>query len=360
MKIGILLGSTFVGGMERQTAYLSDVFLRYGHEVFIYTTSSNFSFKSRKKVSISKKYIYPIYHNRYTSSLSKKLFVNYLNKHQPDILIAFQVGSIEIAVEAIGLVKKSFPVIANLRGIKFAFDDVLMKRYVKACKSVKLVLCNSRKGKELIENLITKDNRIPVKCIENIVKVQSQSIDKPNNRFYILFAANLKPVKDPMTFLKAINIVIKQNDNIYTRIAGNGPLIYEMRKFVADNNLNYKVEFLGALKPSKVPYKSSHLVVSSSIREASSNTILEALANYCCVVGTRVGGTTKILENKTYGALFEVGDHEALAKSMITFSEYDYNKLIRDGRLANQYIINNHSEGKIYNEYTRAITSVIS
>ncbi|MDC0957851.1 glycosyltransferase family 4 protein [Flavobacteriaceae bacterium] len=360
MKIGILLGSTFVGGMERQTAYLGDVFLRNGHEVFIYTSSSNFSFKSRKKVSVSKKNIYPLYNNRYISGLSKKLFVKYLNKHQPDVLIAFQVGSIEMAVEANDLAKKSFPVIANLRGIKFAFDDVLRERHIKACKAVKLVLCNSRKGKELIENLITKDSRIPVKCIENIVKVQSQSIDKPSIRFYILFAANLKRVKDPLTFLKAINVVIKQKDNIYARIAGNGPLIDEMRKFVADNDLNYKVEFLGALKPSEVPYKSSHLVVSSSIREASSNTILEALANYCCVVGTRTGGTTELLENKSYGALFEVGDYEALAKSMITFSEYDHNKLIRDGRLANQYIINNHSEGKIYNEYIRAITSVIS
>lgn len=359
MTIGILLGSTFVGGMERQAAYLSEVFLKNGHQVFIYTVSSNFSIRGKKKVDIPNKVIYPLYMNKYTSKLSKNIFAHYLKKHAPDAIIAFQVGSVDLAYEVCKLMSKPIPIIANLRGIKFAFDEALRKRHQELYRKVKLILCNSLKGEELIKEHIIRDNDMFVKCIPNIIKLNEKDILKPKNTFNLLLAANLKSVKDPLTLLKAMRIIVEKNRNIRLQIAGDGPLMSDLNNYVSQNQLEDYVSFLGALSPHQVPYEETHLLISTSLREASSNSILEALANQCCVVGTRTGGTEELLEGKNYGGLFEVGNYVSLAEKIIEFSEFEEEDLKQRGGEAKQYILNNHNIGFVYNEYVNALSTIV-
>lgn len=353
MNIGFLISSTYVGGMERQVSYLTEQFEKNGHKTFVYTTSHNISF-SKAKVNISHKKIWRLFYSRYSAQLGDKLFVKYLNSHNLDVLIAFQVGSIEIINKINNLINKPLPVIANLRGIKFAFDEKLKVRHINALKTIDLIVCNSKKGEELInKSLITKQTQ-EVVCIKNIVKVQDA---RPINSktFNILFAANLKKVKDPMTFLAAIKLLKTKRVNIKVKIAGGGELIQVMKNFVNHNKLNDIVSFLGVLTPNKVPYSDSHLVVSSSLREASSNTILEAIANGCCVVGTKTGGTTELLENKVYGKLFEVGNSEDLANKIFEFAKYDFKELEKISEIGKREIIENHGEESIYREYFKII-----
>ena len=66
MKVGIVISSTYVGGMERQMAYWASCMTNSGHEVFVYIIGSNYQITNRKRVNISNDIVYPLYYNKYT------------------------------------------------------------------------------------------------------------------------------------------------------------------------------------------------------------------------------------------------------------------------------------------------------
>jgi glycosyltransferase involved in cell wall biosynthesis len=63
------------------------------------------------------------------------------------------------------------------------------------------------------------------------------------------------------------------------------------------------------------------IFVSCSTSEAFSNTILEAMACGCCVIGSRVGGTPELIGNDERGLLFRAGDAGDLAAKLRTLIE---------------------------------------
>ena len=60
------------------------------------------------------------------------------------------------------------------------------------------------------------------------------------------------------------------------------------------------------------------IFVSCSTSEAFSNTILEAMACGCCVIGSRVGGTPELIGDDERGLLFRSGDAGDLAAKLTT------------------------------------------
>ena len=54
MNVGILISSTYTGGMEKQMAYWTSGLINKEHNVFVYTTSSNLLLTSRKRVNLDK------------------------------------------------------------------------------------------------------------------------------------------------------------------------------------------------------------------------------------------------------------------------------------------------------------------
>jgi glycosyltransferase involved in cell wall biosynthesis len=58
------------------------------------------------------------------------------------------------------------------------------------------------------------------------------------------------------------------------------------------------------------------IFVSCSYSEAFSNSILEAMACGCCVIGSRVGGTPELIEDEDRGLLFTAGNADELAQRL--------------------------------------------
>ncbi|MEL4457167.1 glycosyltransferase family 4 protein [Lutimonas vermicola] len=350
MNIGIVLGQTFVGGMERQVGHLSKGFIDKGHNVFVYTISPNISFAGRSKVEISSKIIYPLWGIKYAYQFSEWILKIYCKKHKIDFLIAFQIGSIEICNRIKSELGYPF-VIGNIRGIQYASNEKLKRRYQKGCNQTDALVCNSKAGLVLLQQHVIDSALIPAVMIPNIVSVPETSYKTKQDRFIVLFAASLKEVKDPLTFLKGVYLAIKQNPNIDAIIAGDGDMREELKAFVLEKGLQENILFLGSVKPEEVPYNKASLVVSTSLREASSNTILEALANGACVIGTDVGGTTELLKDKSFGSLIEIGDTDALAKCILFYSQLKSDKLESKANDARDFIISNFDREKIQNAY---------
>jgi glycosyltransferase involved in cell wall biosynthesis len=101
-------------------------------------------------------------------------------------------------------------------------------------------------------------------------------------------------------------------------IVGSGPELPRLEANSRRLGLQNDCEFVPAT--SRVPdfLRAFDIFVSCSSSEAFSNTILEAMACGCGVVGSRVGGTPELLGNDERGLLFKSGDVDDLAEKLVT------------------------------------------
>jgi len=99
-------------------------------------------------------------------------------------------------------------------------------------------------------------------------------------------------------------------------LVGSGP---ELPKLQA-NSLRLGIQnesiFLPAVSAVAPFLRAIDIFVSCSSSEAFSNSILEAMACGCCVIGSRVGGTPELIVDGERGLLFESGNVEELACKM--------------------------------------------
>ena len=115
-----------------------------------------------------------------------------------------------------------------------------------------------------------------------------------------------------------------------------------MRRVFEDQNVQERVSFLGQVPMDSVPYAQADLVVSSSIREASSNTILEAFASGVPVVATSVGGSVE-LRGMDFVRLVPPRDELLLAKAIMDFARLSQERRLELGLGASDYVRKNYS-----------------
>jgi glycosyltransferase involved in cell wall biosynthesis len=104
-------------------------------------------------------------------------------------------------------------------------------------------------------------------------------------------------------------------------IVGNGPELERLQT----NSLRLGIQdasiFLPAVASVAPLLQAMDVFVSSSRSEAFSNSILEAMACGCCVVGSRVGGTPELIADGERGLLFSVGNANELAERLLQVIE---------------------------------------
>jgi glycosyltransferase involved in cell wall biosynthesis len=107
----------------------------------------------------------------------------------------------------------------------------------------------------------------------------------------LLHAANLNPVKDQPTLLRAFQQVQEQLGDIHLDIVGHDTLAGAMQRLARDLGLDSHVTFHGFLPTDAlVPlYQRAHLCVLSSRHEAAGIVVLEAAACGVATVGPAVG-----------------------------------------------------------------------
>jgi glycosyltransferase involved in cell wall biosynthesis len=98
-------------------------------------------------------------------------------------------------------------------------------------------------------------------------------------------------------------------------LAGVGPLLEPMKRLAAQLRVADRVHFLGSRNDVPVLLKASRALILPSSQEGLPRSILEALSMGVPVIGSRIRGTTDLLERNA-GLLLEVGDIEGLAKAI--------------------------------------------
>jgi len=148
-------------------------------------------------------------------------------------------------------------------------------------------------------------------------------------RRYIACIARFHPVKDHHMLIEAFARVARDLPDVDLLLVGDGPLRPDLQAQVAAIDLQSRVRFMGVRSDVPEILKAVDVFALTSVSEAASITLLEAMATGLPVVVTNVGGNPEIVRAGIDGELVPRGDaaemgdalrkvltHSTLARSM--------------------------------------------
>lgn len=145
-------------------------------------------------------------------------------------------------------------------------------------------------------------------------------------RRYITTVARFHPVKDHRTLLHAFAEVAPVRPDVDLLLAGDGQLRESLERLAGDLGIASRVYFLGVRRDVPDLLRASDVFALTSVSEAASITLLEAMASGLPVVVTAVGGNPEIVRQGVDGLLAPRGDSHGIATALL--------RVLDDGRLA--------------------------
>jgi len=140
----------------------------------------------------------------------------------------------------------------------------------------------------------------------------------PVNRRSIVHVARHHPVKDQATLIRAFASVTPEFPEVDLVMVGDGPLRDELTALAASLSIRDRVKFVGIQSNVADWLRASDLFALTSVSEAASLTLLEAMASSLPVVVTAVGGNPEIVRHGIDGLLFPRADVAAGAECFRT------------------------------------------
>lgn len=125
----------------------------------------------------------------------------------------------------------------------------------------------------------------------------------PQDRIIISFIARLADQKRPEMFVEIAKRIHEQNDNVYFVVAGDGPLMPNVKAKV-DNNF----KLLGMVKETEEIYALSDLTLNCSTFEGLALTSYESLSMGVPVISTDAGGQSELI-NQDVGAIIHFNEN---------------------------------------------------
>lgn len=137
-------------------------------------------------------------------------------------------------------------------------------------------------------------------------------------RRYVANVARCHPVKDQATLIRGFHEVAMARADVDLLIAGDGPLRSELENLAGTLGLSGRVRFLGVRHDVPQLLQAADLFALTSLSEAASLTLLEAMAARLPVVVTAVGGNPEIVRPGRDGLLVPRGNAPAAARAILS------------------------------------------
>jgi glycosyltransferase involved in cell wall biosynthesis len=140
-----------------------------------------------------------------------------------------------------------------------------------------------------------------------------RSLGLEPTRRYVVTVARFHPVKDHATSLRGFAQVARARPDLDLLLAGDGPLRGDVAELARALGVERRVHFLGVRPDVPDLLRAADLFVLTSLSEAASLTVLEAMASSLPVVVTAVGGNPEMVRDGVEGLLVPRGDSAGVA-----------------------------------------------
>lgn len=194
-------------------------------------------------------------------------------------------------------------------------------------KNSEIIAVGENVKKNLINEFNIPENKVTViynsvitKDEESILVEEIQNAKK-SGYFAVGNIGRICKQKGMGYFVKAINEVIKKNNNIRFFIIGDGEDREKIESLIKDYELEKYVTMLGYRKDILNIMSQLDLIVLSSLWEGLPLTPIEAFSLAKTVIGTNVDGTPEIINDGYNGILVEPKDYKGIAEKIIYLEE---------------------------------------
>jgi glycosyltransferase involved in cell wall biosynthesis len=168
----------------------------------------------------------------------------------------------------------------------------------------------------------------PIEVIENGIELERYEVPRDRRalrqrigldpeRSYIANVARLHPIKDQAMLLRAFAEVAAARPDVDLLLVGDGALRGPLGRLAEELGVAGRVRFLGVRSDVPEVLAAVDIFALTSICEAASLTLLEAMASALPVVATAVGGTPEIVRDGLDGVLVPRGDAHATASAFL-------------------------------------------
>ena len=161
--------------------------------------------------------------------------------------------------------------------------------------------------------------------LRHFIEIPQDSKEETGENYY-LYVGRLSEEKGVKTLIDAAIKVCSNDDNISDRVStsklkivGSGPLEKELLLYAKNKDRDNMIGFLGHRSHDeviKLIRNCQFVVVPSEWYEIYSFVILESFACGKPVIGSRIGGITKLIKDAKGGIVVEPGDVEGLASAI--------------------------------------------
>jgi glycosyltransferase involved in cell wall biosynthesis len=176
-----------------------------------------------------------------------------------------------------------------------------------------------------------------VEIIENGIEVErygppadkalaKEDVGLEPERCYLIHVARHHPVKDQSTLLRGFAAAVPDLPGLDLLMVGDGQLRGELESLAVDLRVPDRVKFLGIRTDVPDLMRAADAFALTSLSEAASLTLLEAMASGLPAIVTDVGGNPELVRHEREGLLFPRGDVAGCASAI--------RRLFRDPDLA--------------------------
>lgn len=159
----------------------------------------------------------------------------------------------------------------------------------------------------------------------NIKRFKNQIEDKKEYKNIFLAAGRITPPKGQWDIVRATKLLLKNgSSNVIVIIAGGGNdgYVWALKKYIVKNNLDKNIFIMPHQQDLSRLRRYASYAITSSRDEALGRVTVEAMLAGNVVLGARSGGTVEIIgEKEERGFLYEWGNAEDLAKTMVRAME---------------------------------------
>lgn len=200
------------------------------------------------------------------------------------------------------------------------FSDVVLtpsKYYIQKSKHLKCISC---KVKPIYNGINLDDFNILYSKEE-----AKNRLNLPVNKKIILFVGSLTPRKAPDVLLNAMKIILDKFSNSYLIFVGDGYLKNELENKAAELGISQHVNFSGFVDEKLKPlyYHSADIFVLPSFSEGFGIVLLEASACGLPLVVSNLEVFNSVVIDGYNGLFTKTGDKENLADKIISLLEND-------------------------------------